>query len=114
MRLLHLVARSPDFEPKFPMREKHIQQAIEFLEENRGSIAPPVDQKRSLTYMEYEGALQEMRTVMVLDAWIGEQKEDSILERLGAEPGDLHRAVDSADWLLYCLSELAGSSASTR
>ena len=22
-RLLHLVARSPDFEPKFPMREKH-------------------------------------------------------------------------------------------
>jgi helicase len=43
---------------------------------------------------------------MVLDSWIDEWKEDAILEKLGAEPGDLHRAVDSADWLLYCLSEL--------
>ena len=56
--------------------------------------------------MEYDDILQEMRTVMVLDSWIEEQKEDSILEDLGAEPGDLHRAVDSADWLLYCLAEL--------
>ena len=28
--------------------------------------------------MEYEEVLQEMRTVMVLDSWIDEQKEDSI------------------------------------
>ena len=29
------------------------------------------------------------------------------MDRLGVEPGDLHRAVESADWLLYCLAEIA-------
>jgi len=105
VKLLHLIARSPDFEPKFPMREKHYQQAYEFLESNRASFSLG-DERRSSSFMEYEDALQEMRTIMVLNSWIEEQKEDTILERLGAEPGDLHRAVDSADWLLYCLSEL--------
>ena len=39
VRLLHLIAKSPDFEPKFPMREKHYQQAYEFLETNRASFS---------------------------------------------------------------------------
>lgn len=105
VRLLHLVARSPDFEPKFPMREKHYQQAYEFLEANRASFS--LADERRTSFLEYEDALQDVRTIMVLDSWIDELKEDAILERLGAEPGDLHRAVDSADWLLYCLTELA-------
>ena len=105
VRLLHLIAKSPDFEPKFPMREKHYQKAYEFLESNRSSFLLG-DERRRSSFMEYDDVLQEMRTVMVLDSWIEEQKEDTILENLGAEPGDLHRAVDSADWLLYCLSEL--------
>jgi helicase len=105
VRLLHLVARSPDFEPKFPMREKHYQQAYEFLEANRASFS--LADERRTSFLEYEDALQDVRTIMVLESWIDEQKEDTILERLGAEPGDLHRAVDSADWLLYCLTELA-------
>jgi len=105
VKLLHLVARAPDFEPKFPMREKHYQQAYDFLESNRSSFSLG-DERRSTSFMEYDDILQEVRTIMVLDSWIEEQKEDAILERLGAEPGDLHRAVDSADWLLYCLCEL--------
>jgi helicase len=113
-KLLHLVARSPDFEPKFPMREKYYQQAYDFLEENRGLFPRRADDggggrraRQRPSLMEYEDLLMEMRTVMVLDSWIDEKKEDLILDTLGAEPGDLHRAVDSADWLLYCLCELA-------
>ncbi len=102
--LLHLISRSPDFEPKFPLREKNYDQAYEFLEANRPSLITRLD---SRTYLELDELLQDMRTVMVIDAWINETKEDTILERLGVEPGDLHRAVDSADWLLYCLAELA-------
>ena len=105
-RLLYLIARSPDFQPKFPMRsEKYSGLAYEFLETNRASFS--LADERRTSFMEYEEILQDMRTVMVLDSWIDEQKEDAILERLGAEPGDLHRAVDSAEWLLYCLCELA-------
>jgi helicase len=106
-KLLHLVAKSPDFEPKFPMREKYYQQAYDFLEENRALLFSQAGERARPSFMEYEDVLQEMRTVMVLSSWIDENKEDVILDTLGAEPGDLHRAVDSADWLLYCLCELA-------
>lgn len=102
--LLHLISRSPDFEPKFPLREKNYDQAYEFLEKNRPSVISRLDTK---TYLELDELLQDMRTVMVIDAWIQELREDAILDRLGVEPGDLHRAVDSADWLLYCLGELS-------
>jgi len=102
--LLHLISRSPDFEPKFPLREKNYDQAYEFLEKNRPSVIARLDSK---TYLELDDLLQDMRTVMVIDAWIQELREDAILDRLGVEPGDLHRAVDSADWLLYCLAELS-------
>ena len=102
--LLHLISRSPDFEPKFPLREKNYDQAYEFLEKNRPSVISRLDSK---TYLELDELLQDMRTVMVIDAWIQELREDAILDRLGVEPGDLHRAVDSADWLLYCLGELS-------
>jgi len=102
--LLHLISRSPDFEPKFPLREKNYDQAYEFLEKNRPSVISRLDSK---TYLELDELLQDMRTVMVIDAWIQELREDAILDRLGVEPGDLHRAVDSADWLLYSLGELS-------
>ena len=47
-----------------------------------------------------------MRSVMVLHGWIDEWREEQLLSRLGAEPGDIHRAVDNADWLLHSLGEL--------
>jgi helicase len=102
--LLQLITKSPDFEPKFPMREKYSDMAYQFVEDHRASLGLSGERR---SFMEYDEAVQEMRTVMVLNAWIDEWKEDTILERLGAEPGDLHRAVDSADWLLYSLAELA-------
>ena len=47
-----------------------------------------------------------MRSVMALHGWIDEWREEQLLTRLGVEPGDMHRAVDNADWLLHALGEL--------
>jgi helicase len=102
--LIHLITRSPDFVPKFPLLEKQYDQAYEFLDVHRGSF---VDAGNPGSRLDLDDLLQEMRTVMVIDAWIQEWRDDAILEKLGVEPGDLHRAVENADWLLYCLSELA-------
>ncbi|MDA4113081.1 MAG: DEAD/DEAH box helicase [Thaumarchaeota archaeon] len=104
LSMIHLVTRSPDFEPKFPLREKQYDQAYEFLDAHRGSFISTGDPESRL---DLDDLLQEMRTVMVIDSWIQEWKDDAILEKYGVEPGDLHRAVENADWLLYCLSELA-------
>jgi len=43
---------------------------------------------------------------MVIQGWIDEYAEDKILRSFGVEPGDLHRAVENAEWLLYSLGEI--------
>jgi len=47
------------------------------------------------------------RSLLALDAWITESSEMSLSDNLKIESGDMHRMVETADWLLYCLRELA-------
>jgi len=101
--LLHLIAKTPDFEPKFPLRSKDYDQALAFMEQHSDELIGGLNRR---SFSDFDDLLQEMRTVMVLHGWIDEWKEDDLLSRLGAEPGDVHRAVDNADWLLHSLGEL--------
>ena len=102
--ILHLVAASPDFEPKFPLRSKDYDQAMAFMEEHSSEM---LERHTSRTFADYDRVLQDMRSVMALHGWIDEWREEQLLSRLGVEPGDMHRAVDNADWLLHALGELA-------
>ena len=102
--MLYAVANCPDFEPKFPLRSKDYEQAIAFMEEHAGEM---IERPSRRSFAEYDEVLQGSRTVMALYGWIDEWREEQLLTRLGVEPGDLHRAVDNADWLLHSMSELA-------
>ncbi len=102
--LLRVVAETPDFEPKFPLRSKDYEQAMAYLEEHASEM---IRRPTTREFSEYDRVLQGMRTVMALGGWIDEWTEDQLLSRLGVEPGDLHRAVDNADWLLHALTEVA-------
>jgi len=102
--ILHLVVASPDFEPKFPLRSKDYDQAMAFLEEHSAEM---LERHTSKSFADYDRVLQDMRSVMALHGWIDEWREEQLLSRLGVEPGDMHRAVDNADWLLHSLGELA-------
>jgi helicase len=101
--LLHLLAKSPDFEPKFPLRAKDYDRALAFMEQHSGELIGGLNRR---SFSDFDDVLQEMRTVMVLHGWIDEWKEEDLLSQLGAEPGDIHRAVDNADWLLHSMGEL--------
>jgi helicase len=102
--LLQLVAGSPDFEPKFPLRSKDYDQAMAFMEEHSSEL---LEKHSTREFADYDRVLQDMRSVMTLHGWIDEWREEQLLTRLGVEPGDMHRAVDNADWLLHALGELA-------
>jgi ATP-dependent DNA helicase len=102
--ILRLVAGTPDFEPKFPLRTKDYEGAMAFLEDHSGEMLSKPTPK---AFAEYDQVLQDMRSVMALYGWIDEWKEEQLLTRLGVEPGDMHRAVDNADWLLHALGEMA-------
>lgn len=102
--ILQLVASTPDFEPKFPLRSKDYDQAMAFMEEHASEM---LERHTSRAFADYDRVLQDMRSVMALHAWVDEWREEQLLSRLGVEPGDMHRAVDNADWLLHALVELS-------
>lgn len=102
---LHLIATTPDFTPKFPLRNKDWDEAMLMIEERGSEFVIPLPEPRNYTI--FNEFIQDMRTVMVMNAWINELTEDRILDAYGVEPGDLHRAVQNSDWLLYSLFEVA-------
>jgi helicase len=102
--ILQLVASTPDFEPKFPLRSKDYEQAMAFMEEHSLEM---LERQTTKAFADYDRVLQDMRSVMALHGWIDEWREEQLLTRLGVEPGDMHRAVDNADWLLHALGELS-------
>ena len=102
---LHLIATTPDFTPKFPLRNKDWDEAMLLIEEKGDEFVIPLPEERN--YGAFNEFMQDLRTVMVLNAWINESTEERILDVYSVEPGDLHRSVENSDWLLYSLFEVA-------
>jgi helicase len=50
------------------------------------------------------------RSLMALQSWITESSEISLSDNLKIESGDMHRMIQTAEWLTYCLRELAKQS----
>ncbi|MEM2459633.1 MAG: helix-hairpin-helix domain-containing protein, partial [Candidatus Bathyarchaeia archaeon] len=85
---------------------KELDDVAVFMEEHREEfmIPPPDEWSDRIAYEEFLG---EVKTAMVLKAWIEEVSEDEIIGRFGVQPGDLYRVIENAKWLLYATTELA-------
>jgi helicase len=107
--LLHIIVQTPDMMPKFTARQKDSAEIEEFIQTREGEMLVPLRSGSSdfAFYQEYDSLLGDFRTVLALNSWINESPEQTILEKYSIEPGDLHRMVDNADWLLYSFGELA-------
>jgi helicase len=106
--LLHLLTQTPDMTPKFESRQKDSEEITQVLAKRESELMVPVPDSNDFSfYQEYDSILGDFRTVLALNAWINERTEQYLLEKYSIEPGDLHRLVDNADWLLYSLGELS-------
>ena len=92
---LHLISNSEEFFPKFSLRNKDYEVASVLIENNTSELIEPIS--------EYDVS----RSLLALHSWIGESSELSLSDNLKIESGDMHRMVENADWLVYCLRELA-------
>ncbi len=92
---LHLISESEEFFPKFSLRKKDYEAASLLIENKTIELIEPIS--------EYDCS----RSLLALDAWITESSEMTLSDNLKIESGDMHRMVETADWLLYCLRELA-------
>jgi helicase len=100
--IIHLISIAPDMSPKLALRSKDVEEARAYMEEHSEEFLIKPFEEAS-----YWSGSDSFRNVLVLDAWIREASEDTILEKYGVEPGDLYRITENAEWLLYSLKEIA-------
>lgn len=91
---LHLITESPDFYPKFALRKRDIEEFCSDIEEHRSELIYPIN--------EFECS----RSLWALYRWINESTDKILSDKIGVEPGDMHRIVEIADWLAYSLYEV--------
>lgn len=92
---LHLISNCEEFFPKFSLRNKDFETASLMIENHSSEILEPIS--------EYDCS----RSLLALQAWITESSELSLSDNLGIESGDMHRMVETADWLTNCLREIS-------
>jgi helicase len=101
-----MIAHTPDMGPILRPYSQEMDEIAVFMEEHREEflIYVPDEWEDRIAFEQYLG---EVKTAMVLKAWIEEKSEDEIIERLRVQPGDLYRTIENAKWLLHATHELA-------
>jgi len=106
LSFLHLIAHTPDIAPKMYPRRKESELLEDLAQKHSEEFLRDLPDMWG-DQVAYEGFLAELKIAMILLDWIEEATEDRILEAHRAEPGDLLRLIELADWLLYSSHELA-------
>lgn len=99
---LLLLSSTPD------MQTVHLRRGDEeWLEEvltaRKGELCfnPPADE------IEYQFFLQQLKTALLLEDWINEVHEDTIIENYDVGPGDVYAITQTAEWIAFALAEVA-------
>ncbi|MFZ0629058.1 MAG: DEAD/DEAH box helicase [Nitrososphaeraceae archaeon] len=92
---LHWICDSYDFYPKLTLRQNEIEYFERMFEKHKLS-------SYGLSNYDYS-----LKNLIILLEWIDETSEANLNEKIGVEPGDLYRMVETAYWLSYCLYEIA-------
>lgn len=93
--LLNLICNCPDFYPKFSLRKKDIDEFFNDIDQYRNEDCFSIVENDS------------SRSLWALHRWINESSDRVLSDRIGVEPGDMHRIVEVAEWLTYSLCEVS-------
>jgi helicase len=105
LSLLHLIAHTPDMGPVLRPYSQELDEIAVLTEEHREELLVPVPDEWE-DHIAYEEFLGEMKTALVLKAWIEEVGENEIIEKHRTQPGDLYRTIENTKWLLHATHEL--------
>jgi helicase len=92
---LHVISNSPDFYPKLSLRKTDYDQLSTLIQRRGNELLYPIS--------EYDCS----RSFWALYLWIEETTDKVLSDKIGVEPGDMHRIVEIANWLAYSLYEVA-------
>lgn len=92
---LHVVTSCPDFYPKFSFRKQDLEEFSFLFYNNYDEFFFDVD------------IMDCSRSLWTLYEWINESSEKRINEKIGVEPGDIHRIVEVSNWLISSVFEIS-------
>ncbi|NHI83213.1 MAG: DEAD/DEAH box helicase [Candidatus Thorarchaeota archaeon] len=103
--MLHLICHSID-QPTTYVSRAEIEDYEFFVDDHISDFLVdfPDSWELSENYAEF---LSEVKTARLLIYWISEKSEIDMTEDFGVGMGDIHRYVQSAEWLTYAASEIA-------
>jgi helicase len=99
---LHAISGTPDMFQLY-LRESDYRWLEPLVEDHKREFLIKPDQYES----EYESFLSEFKTAWLLWDWISERSEERISLTYNIGPGDIRNRVDTSQWLIYAMSELA-------
>ncbi|MBR9677072.1 hypothetical protein GOV04_02945 [Candidatus Woesearchaeota archaeon] len=102
--LLQLISWTLEMRPLLRARQKDMQLVTETIVEEEENLycKPP-----TMYDFEYQEYLDSVKTTMFFNDWINEQDEEYLLENYDIRPGEVRSKIDTADWILYSLEEIA-------
>ncbi|MDD4330933.1 MAG: ATP-dependent DNA helicase [Methanosarcinaceae archaeon] len=104
LTLLHLVCSTPDMRQLY-MRKSDYGPVNDFVLAHAEEFAAPPS---PFNKTEYEWFLAEVKTALLLIAWIEEKPENELCDRFAIGEGDIRALADIGEWIMHVLSQLAG------
>jgi len=97
---LHIICLTPDMQKIYLTKNEDVI-LYKFVQSN----------KELLPHLEFESiddwVLASLKMALILKDWIDEKKEKTICEKYNIGPGDLFNIVDTAEWLVRALYNIA-------
>ncbi|MBI4846020.1 MAG: DEAD/DEAH box helicase [Candidatus Omnitrophica bacterium] len=101
LTLLYIICSVPDM-VTLALNKSDIEKVLPFADANKKAF----DLNFSFND-DFSFHLAKIKTVWMIFQWTNEEKEEIICDNFGIGPGDVHRFVETTEWLLYAAIELA-------
>ncbi len=99
--ILQSICSTPDMYTLY-MRKKDYDWVEEIVEEEHDNFLLPIPDD-----VEYDFFLGEVKTALLINDWMEEVTENDIVKKYNVGPGDIRNRVDTAEWLVYSMREIA-------
>lgn len=99
---LHLISTTPDV-PRLYLTRRDRRDLLSKVMERKDELLVDVLKVMDESETSY---LEALKTAMMLNDWINEEKEDVIIEKYDVGSGDIYMLASTAQWLTYSAAEI--------
>ncbi|QKQ98623.1 DEAD/DEAH box helicase [Candidatus Nanohaloarchaea archaeon] len=101
---LFMLARTSEMNPPLRVKDDEWSDYEQMLMDAQDYLLESVPNEWDV---EYEAFMNSMKTAAMMQAWIGENDEEKLMNEFNIAPGGIRAKMRNADWLVYAAKELA-------